>query len=309
VEWEEVLEALSGRELEDGQSIFLSEWKVTAISGERMGLVAISTGSLGSEEIVWARTALTAAEATLVGDLKPTPRAQAEEAERERVRTTPPPPLPLPPPPSLEGREKLLQRREETLRMMEETTRAAVAEFRKSSEAHVADIRGQLEDLKAQLAAAREQAERDRSALVGLEAERDRLKGMFQPPPAPWKTSPAQPSERELQDVRGEIEQEKMLLQRRAIEFLEREETLRVRESRVEDDSRRVETAREEVDRLRAESESAKDSPAPFDHETARRDIDQRVSALQQKAMDLVAREELIKKRAAEIQALLNDAT
>ena len=293
VEYGEVLEALKGRGLADGQSIFLSEWKVTAISGDRMGLIAISTGSLGSEEATWARTALIAAEATLVGELKPAPEVEAEEPEPV-VRETPAP--------ALDGREKLLKKREESLRMMEENTRAAVAEYRKNTEA-------QLEDLKTQLAAAREQNERGQGAQGALAAERDRGRGEFVGSAHLARSSNGPSGDRELEEARSEIEREKQALQRRANEFLERQETLRDRETKVEDEGRRLAQAREELDRLRAEGETAKAPPLPFDQEAAKREIDQRVMVLQQKAFDLLAREEQLKKRAEEIHALLSGST
>jgi len=295
VEYGEVLEALKGRGLADGQSIFLSEWKVTAISGERMALIAVSTGSLGSEELVWARTALIAAEATLVGELAPAPQVRAEEVTVAREA----PPAPAP---ALDAREKALKKREDALRMMEENTRTAVAEYRKTTEA-------QIEDMKAQLATARGQSERGRAASPAT-TERDRARGEFVGS-AHLARSPSGPSgDHELEEARGEIEREKQALQRRANEFLEREETLRDRETKVEEEGRRLAHAREELDRLRTEVEATKAAPpVPFDHAEAKREIDQRVMILQQKAFDLLAREEQLKKRAEEIQALLSGST
>ena len=297
VEYGEVLEALKGRGLADGQSIFLSEWKVTAISGERMALIAVSTGSLGSEELVWARTALIAAEATLVGELAPAPQVRAEE-EVTVAREAPPAPAP-----ALDAREKALKKREDALRMMEENTRAAVAEYRKTTEA-------QIEDLKAQLAAARGQSERGRAASPASAPERDRARGEFVGSAHLARSSGGPSSDHELEEARGEIEREKQALQRRANEFLEKQETLRDRETKVEEEGRRLAHAREELDRLRAEVEATKAAPPlPYDQAEAKREIDQRVMILQQKAFDLLAREEQLKKRAEEIQALLSGST
>jgi len=294
VEYRDILEALRGRGLADGQTIFLSEWKVTAICGERMGLITISTGSLGSEELMWARSALIAAEATLVGELKSAPQPEPVE-ERPVVRQ--------PPAPAFDAREKALKKREDALRLAEENARAAVAEYHKNTEA-------QIQDLKAQLAAAREQHERGRHAPPALAAEHDRGRGAFVGSAHLARSSSGSSGDRELEDARGEIEREKQALQRRANEFLERQETLRERETKVEEEGRRLQQAREELDRLRADVGAGKAAPAlPFDQAQAKREIDQRVMILQQKAFDLLAREEQLKKRAEEIQALLSSAS
>jgi hypothetical protein len=331
VEYGEVLEAAKGQGIADGESIFLSGWKVTAISGERMGLLAVSTGSLGSDELTWARMALHAAEATLTGDPKPAPRARDEQdedkADQGKVLRQAPAPAPPPAPPpasarrvthtpradpippagnALEAQEKALKKREEALRMMEENTRASVEEFRRNTEA-------QIEDLRTQLVAARREHERTQAALAG-ERERARARPVAAPPQAiPRATPPPTPqvplSDRELVDVREEIEREKVHLQKRAIEFLEREETLRDRETKVEDDGRRLAQGREEIERLRTEVEAAKATTGEFEREATRQEVDERVRALQQKTSDLLAREEQLKKRAVEIRALLNGET
>ena len=146
-----------------------------------------------------------------------------------------------------------------------------------------------------------------------MEAERDRARqAVYRPPPSPPpKEAPRPPSDRELQDIREEIEREKVLLQKRAIEFLEREETLRERETKAEDEGRLLHGAREEVDRLRGELDAMKAAPAGpvFDGDAARRDIEARATVLQQKTFELLAREEQLRKRAGEIQALLDSAT
>jgi len=328
VEYDEILDAAKGQGIADGESIFLGGWKVTAISGERMGLLAVSTGSLGSDELTWARMALHAAEATLTGEPKSAPRArdeQDEEDEGKVLRQAPAPPQPSAPPPAsarrathvpradpspagnaLEAQEKALKKREEALRMMEENTRASVAEFRRSTEA-------QIEELKTQLVAARTEHERTQAALAG-ERERARAHAVSAQPPAPPRATPpptpqAPLSDRELVDVREEIEREKVHLQKRAIEFLEREETLRDRETKIEDDGRRLAQGREEIERLRAEVEAAKATTGEFERDATRQEVDERVRALQQKTSDLLAREEQLKKRAVEIRALLNGET
>ena len=117
--------------------------------------------------------------------------------------------------------------------------------------------------------------------------------------------------ERKLEEERGGDSQEKIAearkgIQKKADEFRDREEALRDRERKVEEESGRLAVAREQVELRRSEVEAAKAGAPAFDQDAAKREIDQRVMILQQKAFDLMAREELLKKRAEEIQALLN---
>lgn len=290
VEYDEFLEVLPEQGLADGQSIFLSEWRATAIYGDHMGLIAISKGSLGPDEMNWARAALVAAETLLLGKAPPPAEfdeAKAEEA-REGMETMAR---------ALEEREKELRQKEEAFRKMEKTTRLAVEEYRKEMETQVADLKAQLEAARA--------ANRGVPSAPG--PERDRLfrgprPSGISPKPSPWA------KDVDVEEEQERIEEERKSMQRKALEFLEREENLRDRETKVEEENRRLLLVREEIERMQQELASAKSAPPAFDHEAARREIDQRAMLLQQKAMDLLAREELLKKRAEEIQALLNSA-
>lgn len=296
VEYEDFVEALPERGLGDGESIFLNEWKATAIYGEKMGIIAISKGSLGSHEVEWARTALLAAEATLLGKAA-LPRQQvvedededdAEEKNRDAVASVAR---------NLENRERELRQREEGFKIMEQSTRAAVEEYRHEMEIQITDLKAQLED-------AREQHVRDMDALA---AERDRLRGELDAAAVAAPRAPAWAArDAELEEAQEKLTEDRKTMQRKALEFLEREETLRDRETKVEDESRKLLQSREEIDQKVAELEAAKSAEPPFDQEAAKREIDMRVMVLQQKASDLMAREELLKKRAEEIQAYLS---
>lgn len=294
VEYSEFLAALPEQGLEDGQSIFLTEWKATAIYGEQMGLVAISKGSLGPEEINWARAALVAAEAVLLGKAMPVPAYDDTQAteDREALESMTR---------ALEERDKELRQREEAFKRMEKQTRAAVDEYRREMEAQVADLKAQLEAERAQ----------NRREPAGLGMERERVfRGPRQPstPSTPSRSSPWGARDFEVEEEKEKIAQERKAMQMKALEFLEREETLRDRETRVEEEHRRVLAAREEAEQMRTKIEATKSAAPAFDAEAAKREIDQRVKILQQKAMDLIAREEQLKKRAEEIQALLNSS-
>jgi hypothetical protein len=289
VEYSDFLAAVPETGVEDGKSIFLGEWKATAIYGERMGLVAISKGLLGPEELNWARTALVAAEATLIGEESPPPEVEAAAAVDTGVMES----LAR----ALDGREAQLKQREAVLKEMEERTRAAVEEYRQETET-------QLADLKARLAAAQEQHEKDLHALA---AERDRLRGELETiAKAPRPTAESAARDPTVVAARVQLEKNRELLQERAAELLTREDAVREREAKVEEESQRLQQVREEIDAKRAQVEEAKNAPPPFDYEAAKREIEARVKILQQKAFDLLAREEKLRKRAQEIKALLS---
>ncbi len=286
VEYEDFLAALPERGLADGESIFLTEWKATAIYGDKVGIITISKGSLGPEELQWARAALVAVESILLGKVVPplgdTEGDTEDEDALESVAR------------GLESRERQLRQREEAFKIMEKSTRSAVEEYRQEMEAQIADLKGQLD--AARVGHIRE--------LGVLAAERDRLRREVEAHASAPKASPWRDPEHE--EAQEKFAEDRKAMQRKALEFLEREETLRDRETKVEEESRKLLETREEIDQKFAEIEAAKSAPPPFDQEAAKREIDQRVMILQQKAFDLMAREELLKKRAEEIQALLN---
>lgn len=291
VEYDEFLAVLPETGLGDGQSIFLSEWRATAIYGDHMGLIAISKGSLGPDEVNWARAAVVAAEALLLG--KATPMPQYDEAKVQETRESMEAMAR-----TLEEREKELRQKEEAFRKMEKQTRSAVEEYRKEMEAQVADLKAQLEAARA--------ANRGVPSIAPTPARERLFQGPrpsgIAPRPSPWARDVDAEEERE------KVAEERKSMQRKALEFLEREETLRDREAKLEEENRRLLLVREEMERMQQQLAATKSTPSDFDHEAAKREIDQRAMILQQKAMDLLAREEQLKKRAEEIQALLSSA-
>ncbi|HYM38692.1 MAG TPA: hypothetical protein VEY12_00910 [Thermoplasmata archaeon] len=122
----------------------------------------------------------------------------------------------------------------------------------------------------------------------------------------PATASPEAPGA-DLDSAKAELAKERKFLQRRAIEMLDREEKVRGRETALEE--REATLARREQDlgaRERALSKPAPPPPAPsgVDADEARKDIERRVKIIQQKALELLDREEKLRKRAAELQAL-----
>lgn len=112
---------------------------------------------------------------------------------------------------------------------------------------------------------------------------------------------------------KAELARERKFLQRRAIELLDREERVRDREAKVEERERGLArrdqdlTAREQdFERQRTLLAQAMPQPADArtDTEEARKDIERRVKIIQQKALELLDREEKLRKRAAELEAM-----
>ncbi len=109
----------------------------------------------------------------------------------------------------------------------------------------------------------------------------------------------------EADAAKAEVAKERRFLQRRAIEMLDREEKVRAREMAL--DEREASLGRREQVLTTRESGSkvtmAPGTP-PVDADEARKDIERRVKIIQQKALDLLEREERLRKRAAELEAL-----
>lgn len=112
---------------------------------------------------------------------------------------------------------------------------------------------------------------------------------------------------------KAELAREKKFLQRRAIELLDREERVRDRGAKLDDRehelARREEgfTARErDLERSKTLLAQFKPPVSAVVSETdgAKKDIDRRVKIIQQKALELLDREEKLRKRAADLQAL-----
>jgi hypothetical protein len=117
-------------------------------------------------------------------------------------------------------------------------------------------------------------------------------------------------SQKELETAKAEAAKERKFLQRRAIEMLDREERARDRETKVEEREKAL--ARREQELLARESGIAKAkaavpsvTPTPAANvDEARKDIERRVKIIQQKALELLDREEKLRKRAAELEAM-----
>ncbi len=185
----------------------------------------------------------------------------------------------------------------------------------------------QIQKLQAQLAEGEKTIAKERADTSAREAEAERLRVQIEArvqdlsqrfatmakerlvnshkPPEAAAAGPAATSP-DLEAAKAEVAKERKFLQRRAIEMLDREEKVRGREMAL--DERDTALAKREHAVAAREATSVKTGeparpPSP-DAEEARKDIERRVKIIQQKALDLLEREEKLRKRAAELEAL-----
>jgi len=103
IEFGDFLAAVPSAGLEDRQSIFLGEYRATALHGERMSLIAITSGPVQPEEIAWGRAAFMATEGHFGGEGGASPAAGPDKAILENLAQ------------ALEKREAALAEREHVL--------------------------------------------------------------------------------------------------------------------------------------------------------------------------------------------------
>ena len=116
-----------------------------------------------------------------------------------------------------------------------------------------------------------------------------------------------------MEGEKAELARERKFLQRRAIELLDREERVRDREARVDERDREfgrrekdLSAREEDLDRQRTLLAQAKPQAPEIraEPDEAKKDIERRVKIIQQKALELLDREEKLRRRAAELEAM-----
>lgn len=209
------------------------------------------------------------------------------------------------------------------LREQFDAERRSLLQARDGVEAKHREAMAQVQRLQARVSEAQSLVERERADAARREAEGERLRKQVegrvqelsqrfatmakerlvgQQKPAGAAAAPATPSP-EIETARSELAKERKFLQRRAIEILDREEKVRAREMELE--QREASLAKREEDLAAREAAPAKAAPlGSADAEAARKDLERRVKVIQQKALELIDREEKLRKRAAELQAL-----
>lgn len=394
IDYNDFLKVLPADGIGDREALFVGEYVFTAFQSGKSVFVLLSRGHLSPEDIDWTALLLTATEAQMARrattssmrtDAKPTEEAarllaeresridarekglakleaqleadqanlkgRAEELERQKARAASIADYAAQTQNSIDrGVSKALQ----ALEMSEQIASSAKAESAKGDVQAVGEARGQWEEERKALVAAKDELEgryRDASerirvlesqiqdSLGNLERERqanstrfadeERMRAAIEarvqdlsqrfaqmakerlvashrpaegPPPAPQK---------EVEAAKAEAAKERKFLQRRAIEMLDREERARDREAKFEE--REKSLAKREQDVLARETGMPKArmpgpapglSGSPGEVDEARKDIERRVKIIQQKALELLDREEKLRKRAAVLEAL-----
>ncbi len=201
VEYGDVLRVIPEDGLRDQQTVYLGENMATAFHGETMSLVAITRGPIGPEDLAWVSATLTVTEAHLLEATETdVPGPSPDKAVLESLSS------------ALDKREADLAERETALADAEKRATGAADEARAAGEAELASLREQLAQAQAQLEQERNRAEVERVVRVPM---------------------PASPGSG-MDERRLQLDKDRKMLQRRALDLLDREEKLRKEREELE---------------------------------------------------------------------------
>lgn len=188
---------------------------------------------------------------------------------------------------------------------------ARVAKFEKEAQEAVATLEKERKEAAARAAA----EEKVRQEVEGRVADLSRRvaasakESIATRPPS----ADAEEIRKAMEGEKAELARERKFLQRRAIELLDREERVRDRETKADDRehelARRIdELSTREQDVTRQAAILAQTKPPAVagrvEVDEAKKDIERRVKIIQQKALELLDREEKLRRRAAELEAM-----
>ncbi len=211
------------------------------------------------------------------------------------------------------------------LRQQFEDERKALLAAKGEIEGKYRDASEQVRQAQAQLAEAQKTLEKERADTAAREEDAERLRGQIEArvqdltqrfatmakerlvnSHKPAEAPAVLPSEGANADAaKAELAKERRFLQRRAIEMLDREEKVRAREIGVQEREGALTKREQELAARQASPAKVTSAAVPTpDADEARKDIERRVKIIQQKALELLDREEKLRKRAAELEAL-----
>ncbi len=207
-------------------------------------------------------------------------------------------------------RNALVAAKEDLEAKYREATKKAAA-----LEKQTADAAAALQKERAETQAREAAAERLRTQIEARVQElsqrfaamaKERLMNSHKPGEA--STAPATAALQEIEAAKAELAKERKFLQRRAIEMLDREEKVRGREMALGEREVALTRREQELTGREAALDRTKGGTVapmpPAEVEEAKKDIEMRVKIIQQKALELLDREERLRKRAAELEAL-----
>jgi len=241
---------------------------------------------------------------------------KAEMLQHERVLTT-----------ELQRAENLMEdlnRKEVEVKAREKSIAAFEAEIAKrekdlaSKDADLRDGMQSLAKMRQDLEAKMAKIDADMAATASAKEEAEGLK------------AEAEKARAQAEEMQKEVSKNMKFLQKKAVDVLDREESVREREMKIDEDEKSIvarveileqkekalEAEREEmlskIDRMKAETEklrtrlsdAEKAAKPAMDMEDWKKDIENRVKIIQKKAMELLDREETLRKKEEELRVL-----
>lgn len=137
---------------------------------------------------------------------------------------------------------------------------------------------------------------------------KERLVASHRPP-----VDPSDEVRKAHEGEKAELARDRKFLQRRAIELLDREERVRDRGAKIDEREHELALRGEDIAAQEHDLESSRTllaqlkapaSPEGAETDEVKKEIDRRVKVIQQKALELLNREEKLRKRAADLEAL-----
>src|SRR6267143_1392195 len=321
IDYDDFLKVLPPEGIGDRDSLFVGEYVFTAFQSGKLVFVLLSRGHLASEDVDWTALLLTAADSHLAPanraapprtteakpDLDKAPAARRNlESKKTDSKTT------------SDARQAFEQERNALLAAKNELdaryreATSQIAKFERETREAVAN----LEKERASGAVRVAEEEKTRKEIETRVAEMSqRFAAMAKERLVASHRGPGESEEvrKTMEGEKGELARERKFLQRRAIELLDREERVRDREAKSDERehelARRIEelaTKEQDVSRQKAIIAQAK-TPIPdvrTQADEAKKDIERRVKIIQEKALELLDREEKLRRRAAELEAM-----
>src|SRR3989441_975833 len=303
IDYSDFLKVLPDEGIGDRDSLFVGEYVFTAFQSGKFVFVLLSRGQLAPEDVNWTALLLTAADSHLASAANRPASARAAEPKPDVDK-------------GIAERDARLQAKEKSLAELEaryQEASAGIAQLEKEAKASIVF----LEKERAETAVRSAEEEKTRREIESRVADlsqrftsmaKERLVASHRPP-----GEVSDEVRKAMEGEKAELARERKFLQRRAIELLDREERVRDREARVEERDREfgrrdkdLSAREEDLDRQRTLLAQAKPQAPEIraEPDEAKKDIERRVTIIQQKALDLLDREEKLRRRAAELEAM-----
>src|SRR2546428_566875 len=284
IDYNDFLKVLPDEGIGDRDSLFVGEYVFTAFQSGKFVFVLLSRGQLAPEDVNWTALLLTAADSHLAAAASRPAPARAAEPKPDLDK-------------GLAERDARARGRAARLAQREGGAKDAVA-LREKERAEAGAGAGEKENTRREI----ESRVADLSQRFTSMAK-ERLVASHRPP-----GEVSEEVRKAMEGEKAELARERKFLQRRAIELLDREERVRDREARVDERDREfgrreqdLATREQDLDRQRTLLAQAKPQAPEVraEPDEAKKDIERRVKIIQQKALELLDREEKLRRRAA----------